>query len=459
VAKNPNSFKMANPGEYIEIARGKITHHVKKDYNLYSGGNLTINAGKSVILNAEGGITFGDYEAPPAPKARPGKYGSEKPIEQLEWINEAGEKTKGLLYGEKATVLVTLTKSIKGKTLEFLFKEKTNDKELKKVSYSVKDDSLTQKCSVHFTIDDFVNCGRHQGQYIFELTFEGEVYVNSSEILQVFPVIYVPEIMKSMGWTYSFKSQEDWFHGDPIEFPWENKPKPEDFYLSWALKFQRVKEKFEEYRQNEMWTTEKALVLLNHRITEMLSDGRAKLPTKLGEKTTFGTFDAKPIIKIWTDHDDADMHGKDVRVHHGIKQALEYIPTFEKYYFQNRPFKENKTVDVDDFYGSVASCNFHFIAEGLLEQKQHGIEGVITRLGIYLKDSFDYVGSQFLGYWSIKTRSVSKNVLKAIDGDHINISNSSYRDYRKSVGKGGDFYRYSNIYAFQVNHKFLYERT
>jgi hypothetical protein len=441
---------MAKPGEYIEIVKGKITHHVKKDYNLYSGGNLTINAGKSVILNAEGGITFGDYEEPPAPKGPQKKGGNEKPIYQLEWINEAGEKTKGLLYGEKAAVLVTLTKSIKGKTLEFLFKEKSNGKELKRLSYFVKDDSLTQKCSVNFTMEDFVNCEKHQGQYVFEVTLEGEVYVNSSEILRVFPVIYIPEIMKSKGWTYSFKSQEDWFHGDPIEFPWENRPKTNDFLMGWALKFKRVKEAFDEVR--EVWKNETALNELRRLIkTEMV----VEWPVEIGTKSTFGTFNDKTIDQVWRKHDDAKLDHPGVRVVKEQRQALEYVPAFEKYHFQSRKIEESYWTEVDDFYGAIANCTIKFVAKGTLEKKKEGIEVNITDLGIYIRDGFDYVGRNILGYWSFKSKAVSKNFMKGLTGDFIGITNASYREYRETLEKGGDFYRYSDLHIDHPNYKFL----
>jgi hypothetical protein len=441
---------MAKPGEYIEIARGKITHHVKKDYNLYSGGDLTINAGKSVILNAEGGVSFGDHEEPPEPKARPTKSGSEKPIYQLEWINEAGEKTKGLLYGEKAIVLVTLTKSIKGKTLEFLFKEKTNGMELKKVSYSVKDDSLTQKCAVNFTIDDFVNCGRHQGQYVFELTFEEEVFANSSEILRVFPVIYIPEIMKSMGWTYSFKSQEDWFRGDPVAFPWENQPKLKDFYMGWALKFDRIKEEFE--RGADQWKTEKALNLLRSRIkTEMVTDHIARIPTQHGEKTEFGTSSDR-IIQDWRDHEEAQP-GESTRIINGRIYALEFMPAYEKYYIQNIQLRESLWTDLDDFYGSVASCNLKYFAMGTLEKKDEGIEVTILNIGAYIKDSFDFATDDFLGKWSFKDKAVQK--IEYLNSAYIEIRDPSYRAYREVLSRGGDFYRYSNVYFYHPEFRFM----
>jgi hypothetical protein len=63
-AKNLNYFDMAEPGEYIEIAGGKITHTCQEDYVMYAGGNIVINAGKSVIWHGEEGVTFGDYKAP-----------------------------------------------------------------------------------------------------------------------------------------------------------------------------------------------------------------------------------------------------------------------------------------------------------------------------------------------------------------------------------------------------------
>lgn len=426
-------------GKYIEIAGGKITETYKYDYNMYAGGNIILSAGKSVVLHGEeNGIVFGEPQDPPELKTEREKY-----IQKAEWLNEKQMKTKGLAYAEFVYVSVTLLKSVKGKKLEISFKEKTNDTLLKQINFVVSDERLVQLRRVDFTIDDFVKCGNEIGQYVFEIILDEEHYVNASEVLKVFPVIYIPEVMKSMGWEYSFKSQDDWFRGEPIEFPWENQPKLNHFFMGWALKFERIKS---DYDNNiNKWQSANAIKLLRKRIKEdMVDDGYASLPTLPGETRSFGTFSEK-IIQNLRAHKEVEPAG----------QAMEFMPTYEKYYFQDISIQgswlEKIFTTFDDFSGSIASCNIRYIASGILERKEDGIEATIIDLGIYFRDGFDYVGEQFLGYWSFKDKKVYSRAAE----DSIRISNDSYNSYRNVLRKGSDFYRYSNIYLYHPNYKFM----
>lgn len=58
--------------------------------------------------------------------------------------------------------------------------------------------------------------------------------------------------------------------------------------------------------------------------------------------------------------------------------------------------------------------------------------------------------SQWLGFWSLKDKDISKTPLPNYNA----IDNESYRSYRKDAKKGGDFYRYSNMYITHPNFTF-----
>ena len=134
----------------------------------------------------------------------------------------------------------------------------------------------------------------------------------------------------------------------------------------------------------------------------------------------------------------------------GKKETTIIILLLDKYYFTSAKYEEDG--DLDDFYGSIANCSIRFTAKGPMEYKGiNNIELTITKIGIYVRDGFDYVGNQPLGYWSLKNKKVSTNILL---GDSRSINNESYRDYRKDSGMGQDFYRYSNMYMYDTNFKF-----
>lgn len=64
----------------------------------------------------------------------------------------------------------------------------------------------------------------------------------------------------------------------------------------------------------------------------------------------------------------------------------------------------------------------------------------VTSVGVYVRDSYDFVDEQSLGYWNSRTNYAGRNFLK---GDKV--SNASFRDYAKKTGKGADFLVYSYI--------------
>jgi len=69
----------------------------------------------------------------------------------------------------------------------------------------------------------------------------------------------------------------------------------------------------------------------------------------------------------------------------------------------------------------------------------------ITDVGVYIRDSFDFEGSQPLGCWNVCTGEVGK----ANCGGGEYVSNKDFRDWRDKNGKGGDFLVYSDVKAQQ----------
>jgi Family of unknown function (DUF6402) len=61
---------------------------------------------------------------------------------------------------------------------------------------------------------------------------------------------------------------------------------------------------------------------------------------------------------------------------------------------------------------------------------------VINEIGIYVKDSFDFNGDQFLGVWGYRD-------------DPIN--NSDFRQWRNDNHLGGDFQVFSDVKRIKLN--------
>lgn len=277
----------------------------------------------------------------------------------------------------------------------------------------------------------------------------GEEEYAPGKKLKVHAVIYIPEIMKKLGWSYAFKSQEQWFYGDKNNYPWESEPGLGDFFVGWALGFKRFKEHFE--KNINAWKDPKVIDELKKQIPVMVADGHAVMPTKWNKRTAFGTFDVNPVISVQRDH-------KEVK---GGK-VMQRVPYFDKYCIKDKVYEESIWNSLDDFFGAIANCNMRFVAKGYMEYMESPLKFLpdsivvtITDIGVYLRDGFDYVGSQELGFWSMKDKKVSKNPFPLLDEYRL-IDNKSYRNYRDDANKGMDFYRYSNIYIYHPNYKFIF---
>ncbi len=196
---------------------------------------------------------------------------------------------------------------------------------------------------------------------------------------------------------------------------------------------------------------------MSNEIRKMVADGICTLPTSINKTTLFGVQqinDGKFVTKTIKPEELSEA---------GVKTAIEIMPKFEYYYYKSIEIEQNKFTDpIDDFFSSVGDCNIHFIAIGTLEYKDaSNIEVHVTEIGAYIKDGFDFTDgnaetpntlSQLLGFWSFEKNDVSRI---SISPDYRLLDNRDYRNYRLSSGKGRDFYRYSNMFIYQPNFRFI----
>jgi hypothetical protein len=72
----------------------------------------------------------------------------------------------------------------------------------------------------------------------------------------------------------------------------------------------------------------------------------------------------------------------------------------------------------------------------------HKVE--IAEVGVYIRDSFDFEGTQSLGFWS-DTPTDDFGAAAAPGGRLTAILNSDYRDWRTRHDIGGDFLVFSDL--------------
>ena len=101
---------------------------------------------------------------------------------------------------------------------------------------------------------------------------------------------------------------------------------------------------------------------------------------------------------------------------------------------------------LDDMYAALGKFNLRMAVSGYVKGKC----AYVTSVGVYVRDSYDFVGDQNLGYWNSRTKYAGRNFLK---GDKV--TNESFREHASKTGRGADFLVYSDskITTLQVAEK------
>lgn len=103
----------------------------------------------------------------------------------------------------------------------------------------------------------------------------------------------------------------------------------------------------------------------------------------------------------------------------------------------------------DDLKATLANCDWRMAFEGEIAPKDADKKQLvtITKCAVYIRDSFDFVGSQTggLGDWRAHPPAISGGT---IGGGFTDVDNAMYRDWRTVNGIGHDFLVYSNVEYF-----------
>lgn len=99
--------------------------------------------------------------------------------------------------------------------------------------------------------------------------------------------------------------------------------------------------------------------------------------------------------------------------------------------------------DLDDMSAALGNFAFRVLVSGSVTaaSRVSGYQITITEVGVYIRDSYDFNGDQFLGYWDDSDNSVS--MINPLSG--TGVSNSDFRAWRSRNGRGGDFLVFSDI--------------
>lgn len=253
----------------------------------------------------------------------------------------------------------------------------------------------------------------------------------------------VPGVMRRKGWTVGAECMERWFrYGAYIMSPAE-KAGNVDYRtlpgsvletrlvtMRWATQFARVSGVVEALRTG--WLTPASTALLRRRVAQT----GALAPKGPARDFRFGDFTA-PVVAI---NATCQANSRPVG---GI---------FDPY---------------DDFYAAIGRGTLNLAVTGQCHAENGRARLRIDGIGVYLRDSYEFLGDQFLGYWNrdgvtsmaVNTSDIPVTAQGGDDGDwsigigrasttvqhHYRVSNQSFNDYRQASGQGGDFVIFSDL--------------
>lgn len=119
------------------------------------------------------------------------------------------------------------------------------------------------------------------------------------------------------------------------------------------------------------------------------------------------------------------------------------VEAVDKDFINQRFIKNPLLPPLDDLTAALANFNLRVVVAGSVEPSAvpDTWRIAVNQVGIYVWDSFNFEGFQPLGYWDDATDTVSRSPFDSGTW----VDNSTFRDWRKTNGKGGDFLVFSDM--------------
>lgn len=250
----------------------------------------------------------------------------------------------------------------------------------------------------------------------------------------------IPETMRSKSWTVGAAMMDRWFGGEawsmspqektgslPITAITADKIETKLATMRWALTFGRVNSVHHHLLNS--WSTPTRLAASQNRIRQLLALWVKTNKVPDGQSFRFGDL-GQSVATIETT----------CQINFDVTRSSMWDP-------------------LDDFYAAIGDCSLKLAVTGTATAKDGGFTLAIDEVGTYLRDTYDFIGDQELGYWS--RYGVEKFLFPPIripldpktadnDGDwdrgnYYQVNNGSFRAYRTLYGEGRDFFIHSDV--------------
>ena len=234
--------------------------------------------------------------------------------------------------------------------------------------------------------------------------------------------------MTAMGWNEAAALMNDWFSRPPGTAPAKVTPNTTAVTMGWTLGFARAKSVYDAIVSDRTWVNSKAQEIIKSQIDNI------GLPT-IGSTKSFGMTAGAAAHAIHPDHVN----------HRSVSQSL--------------------SDPLDGLSGALANFSYYVAVSGTVTDvkespwyslgTKRSYRVNIVKVGIYLRDSYDFNDFQLLGCWDPVANTVSRVGLGK--NSHC-VTNATFREWRTANGHGGDFLVFSDINVLSATDSFDYNK-
>lgn len=281
----------------------------------------------------------------------------------------------------------------------------------------------------------FEKGGRRRLNLYFSLEVDGcpekEFCNTTASYLMVHMIRYIPSIMKKMGFMKGFEAHEKWFLAAADSQSIKKADINQIVKMDWVLQYPRARMVYDAMLAEKIWVNEKGKAALLEKIRSL----NLKYPSAIPQQTRFGAFLIMPET---------------------VNDKGEVAPPIDLLHYQQRVVTSGLFADpIDDLFAALANFSFRLAVEGTIIKIGNKYRITVQRVGIYVRDSFDFTDdgflSQPLGYWSPFNEDASKFPK---DLSYYYVRNADYQQYRTDTKMGADFLIYSDVKTITVNDSF-----
>jgi len=218
----------------------------------------------------------------------------------------------------------------------------------------------------------------------------------------------IPKIMRAKKWDDGAQLMDKWFAGPSTTKPAYTTPDTTTIKMdAWALKFSRCKAVYDDMVNNKVWSSDKA---------------RPLYPSRLKS--------AGMSVLGWC----MDLSSKSVVAQHPLHVNF-------------RTVTQGVFDPLDDMAAALANFGIYvvpLVADVTPEGGQYRVK--LYTVGFHIMDSYDFEGSQDLGYWDEDSNDASASWMWS----GTQVTNDTFRNWRNTNGKGGDFLVYSDVKKLEL---------